>query len=163
MPYDFDLIGTGLFIAGFIVVLTVFGAFLFGVKRVKGRPQFESPQCGNCGYSLAGLSASRCPECGRWFSSVGVSLPEFPRPRYPASSLILWIGPVLAADVVMFSLTGGCLWTVPGLLILMAVVTKAISIHDRYKMQVRRWQTRSSELFLNTMGIEPASRIADKP
>lgn len=30
-------------------------------------PQFASGQCQNCGYSLRGLLATRCPECGRVF------------------------------------------------------------------------------------------------
>ena len=34
------------------------------------------PRCGGCDYNLTGFMGSRCPECGRLFTEVGISPPR---------------------------------------------------------------------------------------
>ena len=69
----------GVFATGFFIIIwgpaiavgtgligTLIGYVMYRKKR--GRKQPGPPKCGNCGYSLVGLTGDKCPECGHTVS-----------------------------------------------------------------------------------------------
>ncbi len=88
------------------VLLLPLGIFLaIGVLLLlRSRPRGPGhPACGKCGYDVSGSvgSVTRCPECGSFFTEVGI-LPPRPR-RKPV--VMLTVGALLIVVVV------GCLGT----------------------------------------------------
>ncbi len=80
-------------------ILLAIGVLLLVRSRPRGRGH---PACGKCGYDVSGSvgSVTRCPECGSFFTEVGI-LP--PRPR--RNPVMLTVGALLIVVVV------GCLGT----------------------------------------------------
>ncbi len=91
-------------VVGFVLLFLLGIPLAIGVVLlVRSRPRGPGyPACGKCGYDVSGSvgSVTRCPECGSFFTEVGI-LP--PRPR--RNPVMLTVGALLIVVVV------GCLGT----------------------------------------------------
>ncbi len=80
-----------------MLIMVVAGVLLIVFSRSRGTAY---PSCGRCGYDVSGSigSVTRCPECGRDFTEVGILPPR--RKRNPF---------MIGAGVVLIVLPLGCL------------------------------------------------------
>lgn len=75
-----------------IVVLLVLAICLLGLVPLwylALRRRAAVPECGQCGYHVAGLSTMSCPECGGDFREVGITTPRS-RLMHPLLFVLLW-------------------------------------------------------------------------
>ncbi len=79
-----------------LLIMVVAGVLLIVFSRARGTAY---PSCGRCGYDVSGSigSVTRCPECGRDFTEVGILPPR--RKRNPF---------MIGAGVVLIVLPLGC-------------------------------------------------------
>ena len=79
-----------------MLIMVVAGVLLIVFSRARGTAY---PSCGRCGYDVSGSigSVTRCPECGRDFTEVGILPPG--RKRNPF---------MIGAGVVLIVLPLGC-------------------------------------------------------
>lgn len=79
-----------------MLMMVVAGVLLIVFSRSRGTAY---PSCGRCGYDVSGSigSVTRCPECGRDFTEVGILPPR--RKRNPF---------MIGAGVVLIVLPLGC-------------------------------------------------------
>jgi len=68
----------------------VFAAVAFLLGRYLKLRRNRVPQCGHCGYAVAGLSSSTCPECGNNLQLVGIITPSLRRPVPRRWGYLLW-------------------------------------------------------------------------
>lgn len=70
-----------------VVLAVAIGAVIYERRRLKG---VTEPSCGACGYSVRGLTANRCPECGGDLKHVGVIRPDDVRPIGALIWFLIW-------------------------------------------------------------------------
>ena len=80
VPVGFHPIPVAIDLAAFAILVEL---VRFGVGRVRAKRRIAIGCCSTCGYSLAGIDAPRCPECGTAVSNLDAGDPGAPGPAPP--------------------------------------------------------------------------------
>jgi len=96
----------GLFVIVILLALIAAGITLIVLGLVGRRPRLaDGGVCGQCGYSVKGLSALNCPECGSDLREVGIE-----RPGGVAGKNIALISGLVLLGLVLMCVVTTFLW-----------------------------------------------------